>query len=225
VKAPIISIAGTALTPDASGALYWDAGAALIVADLHLEKGSSHARRGIFLPPYDSRCTLERLKRLCDKYRPKRVIALGDSFHDPDGPARLPEAERALVMALTTRHEFIWIAGNHDGVSPALLGGTVAESFRLGPLLFRHLPKPGAPDGEIAGHLHPCARVAVRGRHLRRRCFVGDGARLVLPAFGAFTGGLDLFDRAFDGLFLNRITAFLLGENAVYAFPERHLAR
>jgi len=219
----MIDIAGATLSPDPSGALYWQQGAALIVADLHLEKGSSHARRGIFLPPYDSRCTLERLARLCDKYRPKRVVALGDSFHDRDGPARLPEAERAVLTALTACHEFIWIAGNHDGVSPAKLGGTVAEALRLGPLTFRHQPALSESVGEIAGHLHPCARVAVKGRAFRRRCFVGDGTRLILPAFGAFTGGLDLFDRAFEGLFLNRITAFLLGENAVYAFPERHL--
>ena len=220
-----IDIAGVRLQPDYSGALYWPDEATLILADLHLEKGSSLARRGVFLPPYDSRSTLQRLARLCARFEPRRVVALGDSFHDPEGPARLPEAERALLGALTARHGFVWIAGNHDGLSPGLLGGDVMDTLQLGPLRFRHLPVPGAPSGEIAGHLHPCASVSVKGRRFRRRCFVGDGMRLILPAFGAFTGGLDLFHDAFNGLFAHRITAFLLGDDAVYAFPERHLAR
>ena len=224
MHAQFIDIAGAQLQPDPSGALYWPDEATLILADLHLEKGSALARRGIFLPPYDSRATLGRLKRLCERFEPKRVIALGDSFHDPEGPARLPEADRALLTGLTRRHGFVWIAGNHDGVSPASLGGAVTEELSVGPLVFRHLPSAEA-SGEIAGHLHPCASVSVKGRRFRRRCFVGDGTRLILPAFGAFTGGLDLFDQAFAGLFGRAITAFLLGETAVYAFPERHLAR
>jgi len=225
VSTRFIDIAGARLQPDSSGALYWPAEATLILADLHLEKASSHARRGIFLPPYDSRATLARLARLCERFQPKRVVALGDSFHDRDGPARLAPQDRAVIESLAARHGMVWIAGNHDGVSPALLGGIVTEELRVGPLLFRHLPSRGAPQGEIAGHLHPCASVRVKGRHFRRRCFVGDGTRLILPAFGAFTGGLDLFDEAFEGLFAKTITAFLLGEDAVYAFPERHLAR
>ena len=220
-----IDIAGARLHPDASGALYWPDEATLILADLHLEKGSSLARRGIFLPPYDSRATLARLARLCQSFQPRRIVALGDSFHDPEGPARLPAEERALIADLAARHGMVWIAGNHDGLSAEPLGGAVTEELRLGPLVFRHLPARDGRAGEIAGHLHPCASVSVKGRRFRRRCFVGDGTRLILPAFGVFTGGLDLFDDAFAGLFLKTITAFLLGDDAVYAFPERHLAR
>jgi DNA ligase-associated metallophosphoesterase len=224
VTLPLLSLAGAALHPDPSGALYWPAEQTLIVADLHLEKGSCHARRGIFLPPYDSRATLLKLGRLCACYRPARVIALGDSFHDPEGPARLGEADATILRALTLAHEFVWIAGNHDGLSGGILGGIATEAFRLGPLVFRHIPQLRDAAGEVAGHLHPCARIATRARSFRRPCFASDGVRCILPAFGAFTGGLDLDDPAFDGLFGPSLTAFLLGQRTVHAFPQRRKA-
>jgi DNA ligase-associated metallophosphoesterase len=219
VQQPVISLAGAKLYPDPSGALFWPEEETLIVADLHLEKGSSHARRGVFLPPYDSRATLARLATLCAHYRPARVIALGDSFHDPEGPARLPVEESSLLRRLTAMHAFTWIAGNHDGLSGHAFGGTAADELAFGPLTFRHIPRVCLTDGEIAGHLHPCAVVATRARSLRRPCFAVDEARCILPAFGAFTGGLDITDRAFDGLFGSTLTAFLLGARAVHAFP------
>jgi len=219
VSAPLLRVLDAAFIPDSTGALYWPAEETLIVADLHLEKGSSLAGRGIFLPPYDSRVTLMRLGHVCATYRPKRVIALGDSFHDPEGPGRLPEADAALLRVLTEAHDFVWIAGNHDGLSGCRLGGVAVEELPLGPLLFRHAPHPRVVEGEVAGHLHPAARVKTRLGSVRRSCFAADGMRCILPAFGAFTGGLDLTDPAYEGLFGGGLTAFLLGKRAVHAFP------
>lgn len=216
---PTLAVSGAALVADASGALYEPASGALIVADLHLEKGSSFARRGQMLPPYDTRTTLGRLSALLEIYRPRVVIALGDSFHDGGGPARLAEADRERLAALQAGRDWIWIAGNHDPEPPAGCGGEAHGEMRLGPLTLRHEPVAGPAPGEIAGHLHPAAKVSVRGRSLRRRCFATDGARLVLPAFGAYTGGLNVRDAAFASLFEpSAFAAWMLGDEGVYAF-------
>ena len=215
---PTLSVAGVALVADPAGALYEPRSGALIVADLHLEKGSSFARRGQFLPPYDTATTLGRLARLVETYRPRAVIALGDSFHDRAAASRLSEADRATIAALQSGRDWIWISGNHDPEPPAGLEGETAAEMTLGALILRHEPVAGAAVGELAGHLHPVAKVAIRGRGLRRRCFATDGARVVLPAFGAYAGGLNVRDRAFDGLFAaNALTAWMLGETGVYA--------
>lgn len=215
---PTLSVAGVALVADPAGALYEPRSGALIVADLHLEKGSSFARRGQFLPPYDTATTLGRLARLVETYRPRAVIALGDSFHDRAAASRLGEADRATIAALQSGRDWIWISGNHDPEPPAGLEGETAAEMTLGALILRHEPVAGAAAGELAGHLHPVAKVAIRGRGLRRRCFATDGARVVLPAFGAYAGGLNVRDRAFDGLFAaNALTAWMLGETGVYA--------
>jgi len=189
-----IVLADAALTPDVSGALWWADARTLVVSDLHLEKGSAFAARGAHLPPYDTRATLARLARAIARRRPARVIALGDSFHDADTDARMDEAD--LVAGVQA---WIWIAGNHDPAPPARLGGQVREELVLDGLLFRH--EPTGAEAEVAGHLHPCARVAGRGRTLRRRCFAADGRRLVAPAFGAFAGGLNVRDPAFAEAF------------------------
>jgi DNA ligase-associated metallophosphoesterase len=221
---PTLSVAGAALVADPSGALYEPALGALIVADLHLEKGSSFARRGQFLPPYDTATTLGRLARLVETYRPRAVIALGDSFHDRGGPTRLCARDRASIAALQSGRDWIWIAGNHDPEPPAGCGGEAAAEMTLGPLTLRHEPSPGFRAGELAGHLHPVAKVAVRGRGLRRRCFATDGARVVLPAFGAYAGGLNVRDAAFHGLFAaGALTAWMLGETGVYAIAGHGL--
>lgn len=215
---PTLSVAGVALVADPTGALYEPLSGALIVADLHLEKGSSFARRGQFLPPYDTATTLGRLARLVETYRPRAVIALGDSFHDRHAAARLGEADRASIAALQSGRDWIWISGNHDPEPPAGIEGETAAEMALGALTLRHEPTPGAAAGELAGHLHPVAKVAIRGRGLRRRCFATDGARVVLPAFGAYAGGLNVRDRAFDGLFAaEALTAWMLGDAGVYA--------
>jgi uncharacterized protein len=215
----IVAVAGVALAADCLGALSWRDEGVLVVADLHLEKGSSFARRGQLLPPYDTTETLARLARLIAHYAPRTVIALGDNFHDRGGPARLSSQDRASLAALQRGRDWIWIAGNHDPDPADGIGGTFAATLSIGALTFRHLPSRDAPDGEIAGHLHPVARVVQRGRAVSRRCFASDGKALVMPAFGAYTGGLNIRDRAFAAVFgARKVTAHMLGENRLYAF-------
>ena len=214
-----VRVCGTTLHADCLGALYWPEQGLLAVADLHLEKGSSFARRGQLLPPYDTAETLARLARLIAHYAPRLVIALGDNFHDGGGPARLAPQDRASLTALQRGREWIWIAGNHDPDPADGIGGTFAATFSVGTLTFVHKPSRDAPEGEIAGHLHPVARVAQRGRAISRRCFATDGKALVMPAFGAYTGGLNIRDRAFAAVFgARKFTAHMLGDGRLYAF-------
>ena len=154
------------------------------------------------------------------RHRPARVIALGDSFHDRGAAERLGAAERDQLQSLARTSHFTWIAGNHDPEPPLWLGGEVAESLRLGGLVFRHEPLSAFEPGEVAGHLHPCARVAKWGRSVRRRCFVSDGLRLILPSFGAYTGGLDVGDAAIASLFTGSFHAYMLGNARVYAMSR-----
>jgi uncharacterized protein len=212
-----IVVNGEELVLEAAGALWWPAMRTLVFADLHFEKGSSYARRGQMLPPYDTRSTLKRMGALIAAREPARIIALGDSFHDRDAADRLDEEECAILAALSRRAEWIWIAGNHDPEPPAWLGGSVAEEIAMGALIFRHEPLPSSAPGEIAGHLHPCARVSRHGRSLRLRCFASDGARMVLPAFGAYTGGLDVREHVLRSLFDDAFRAYVLGRQRVYA--------
>ncbi len=217
-----VAVAGIALVADADGALYWPEQHLLVVADLHLEKGSSYAVRGVLLPPYDTAATLAALARVVVRYRPRIVVALGDSFHDGDGPQRLSAADRAALAALQVGCDWIWIAGNHDPDPAAGIGGTFATTLAVGALSFRHQPAAGAADGEIAGHLHPMARVATRGGSVRRRCFAADGRRMVMPAFGAYAGGLNVRDAAIAGLFGAGFTAHMLGAGRLHAFAGTH---
>ena len=156
----MLSLAGAALVADCAGALYWPDESLLVVADLHLEKGSAFAARGVLLPPYDTAATLARLATLIERYAPRLVIALGDSFHDGGGPARMPDISRAALKALQRGRDWLWIAGNHDPDPGENIGGRFAEVVAIGPLTFRHEPSAVPCDGEIAGHLHPLARVA-----------------------------------------------------------------
>src|SRR5208282_6128965 len=181
-------------------------------------KGSAFARRGVLLPPYDTATTLARLARLIERYAPRLLIALGDSFHDGDGPSRMSGGDHAALKALQRRRDWIWIAGNHDPDPPDGIGGHFADVLALGSLTFRHEPLRDSCEGEIAGHLHPLARVARRGRAVSRRCFASDGRRLVMPAFGAYAGGLNVRDRAIFGLFGTlAFTAHMLGASRLYA--------
>jgi DNA ligase-associated metallophosphoesterase len=188
------------------------------VADLHLEKGSAFAVRGQLLPPYDTRETLARLLPLLRLYRPQRIVFLGDSFHDDGGVARLGAAERATLVQALGGAEAIWVAGNHDPSPPAGLPGGAAAELRVGPLAFRHVPMAGAL-GEVAGHLHPKATAPTRAGGVTRPCFVADARRVLLPAFGAYTGGLEVGDGAIAGLFPRGARAFLLGPDRLYSFP------
>jgi DNA ligase-associated metallophosphoesterase len=212
-----IAVNGETLLLDATGALYWPAMRTLIFSDMHFEKGSSYARHGALLPPYDTRATLARVTALVTRYAPARIIALGDSFHDAEAADRLDTVEREMLLRLARAASWIWIAGNHDPEPPSWLGGDVAEEVAIGGLVFRHEPSAAPFAGEIAGHLHPCASVTRRGRTLRRRCFVSDGARLVMPAFGAYAGGLDVREEAVRVLFPDIFRAYLLGARRVYA--------
>jgi hypothetical protein len=215
-----IVIAGTSLVADPAGALYWPDEKLLAVADLHLEKGSAFAARGVLLPPYDTTAALARLSKLIEHYRPALVIALGDSFHDGGGPARMPEISRAALAALQRGRDWLWLAGNHDPDPPQGVGGRVATELAIGGLIFRHEPSLQESDGEIAGHLHPTARVTQRGRGVARRCFAANAKRMVMPAFGAYAGGLNIRDRAIVTLFgALSFTAHLLGQGRLYAIP------
>lgn len=212
-----LTVAGVPLLADPAGALYWPQERLLAVADLHLEKGSSYARRGVMLPPYDTPATLARLAALIGRYAPRAVVALGDSFHDGGGPGRLRETDRLALGEWQRGRDWIWISGNHDPDPSGDVGGRCMPSFALGGIVFRHQPATDA-EGEIAGHLHPVARVVQRGLAVSRRCFVADGRRIVMPAFGAFTGGLNVRDRAFAALFGRRaFTAHMLGQGRLYA--------
>ena len=220
----LIVLAGVPLLADCSGALCWPEQGLLAVADLHLEKGSSFAARGQLLPPYDTAATLSRLGRLVAHYAPRIVIALGDSFHDGDGPARLSLEDRDNLHALQRGRDWVWLTGNHDPEPAANVGGTFHAVLTLGTLTFRHIPS-GA-EGEIAGHLHPVARVSHRGRAVSRRCFAADKTRMVMPAFGAFTGGLNIRNAAFADVFGTvAFTAHMLGEERLYAFAAKHCLR
>jgi DNA ligase-associated metallophosphoesterase len=215
-----ITLAGVPLVADPAGAIYWPDEKLLAVADLHLEKGSAFAARGVLLPPYDTAATLTRLARLIERYSPSLVIALGDSFHDGGGPSRLSDASRGALTALQRGRDWVWMAGNHDPDPAENIGGRFADVLALGALTFRHEPSPRQSDGEIAGHLHPLARIARRGRAVSRRCFACDGRRLVMPAFGAYAGGLNVRDRAIVSLFgALSFTAHMLGEGRLYAVP------
>ena len=178
----------------AGQALFWPAENALLVADLHLEKASAFARTGQFLPPYDSRETLGRLAGALRATGARRVFCLGDSFHDAAGPARLEPHAAGMLAALTRATDWVWITGNHDPVVEA--GGTVVEELAVGGVHLRHQARPGETAPELSGHFHPKLRVRVRGRHIARPCAVRSEHRLILPAFGALTGGLDAGDPA-----------------------------
>ncbi len=222
----LIGVMGVVLEAFPAGGLWWADERLLVVADLHLEKGSSFARRGQMLPPYDTRETLARLTSLVEMLQPRTVVALGDSFHDDDGAARMSPRDRAALAAIQTGRDWVWIAGNHDPDLPAALDGMRADALAIGRITFRHEPGADEAEGEIAGHLHPAARVVGRARSVRRRCFAGDGYRLILPAFGAYAGGLDVLDEAFAGLFRqDSFRAFVLGEDRVYAVGPRALRR
>jgi uncharacterized protein len=256
-----IELGGVELSADRSGVLFLAVSRTLIVADLHLEKGTSLARRRALLPPYDTRSTLRRLALAMERLGPKTVIALGDSFHDSEGAARLCEEDRARLAALQRGRDWLWIAGNHDPKLPVELGGERADDWRCGGVVFRHEPSSGVPphpnplptgergrlsrgsaprvpsprwgegqgEGaaemhEVAGHLHPCARVSRSGHTQRRPCFAFGGGRLILPAFGAYTGGLNVLDAAIAGLFAAEYPAIaVLGRSGVYPVARHQL--
>src|SRR3954451_3054602 len=185
------SFAGETFAASADGALYWPANEALLVADLHLEKASWFALAGQFLPPYDSHATLSALAAAVERTGATRLYCLGDSFHDAFGCERLPANARALLPELTAKLDWTWIVGNHDPVFADHCGGTLADEVEVAGIILRHEAVPGEPRPEMSGHFHPKLRLNLKGRHVSRRCFVVSPTKLILPAFGSLTGGLD----------------------------------
>ena len=220
-----ITVSGKQLLADMSGALFWPGERTLLVADLHLEKASSFAARGQMLPPYDTRETLQRLAEVIDRYEPERVIALGDSLHSSAGAESIADEDLHILDMLQEGRHWVWVTGNHDPAIAQRLGGSVVEAMVIGGLRLQHEPYAGQVSHEIAGHLHPAARLSVYGHSIRRPCFVGNGRRLVLPAFGALTGGVNVLDSAFSPLFgTDGMRVWMLGQEGVYPVAARQLA-
>ncbi|MCG5477542.1 ligase-associated DNA damage response endonuclease PdeM [Sinorhizobium alkalisoli] len=212
------TINGVAAICDALGGLYLPESRTLVVSDLHLEKGSAFARRGMMLPPYDTIATLRILEAVLARHDPKTVISLGDNFHDRRGSAAMPENFRQMICSMAHGRDWIWINGNHDPDGAFGLPGAFMDELRHAGLVFRHEPSLKDGLGEIAGHLHPSATVRRRERSVRRPCFAADGKRLLMPAFGVITGGLDLRHRAMNGLFDRQyLVAHMMGRDRIYS--------
>ena len=208
-----------------TGALWVETHALLIVADLHLEKGSCFAARGQMLPPYDTRETLARLRAEVECLSPRLIVFLGDTFHDGGGEARLHQQDHAQIEALGLGRSLIWLAGNHDPAAPRSLPGQALAVLRIAGLDLVHEPTQKPRGVEVAGHLHPCAKVRGKAASIRRRCFVTDGERIIIPAFGAYTGGLNIKDDAFAKLLRRRPLAVVIGKDRVHAIGWASLER
>jgi len=186
-----LSFAGHQFFASPEGALHWPAENALLVADLHLEKASWFARLGQMLPPYDSLATLSALSGEIERTGVRRLYCLGDSFHDKFGSDRLSGGARDLLTSLTGRLDWVWIVGNHDAGFIDHCGGRIAEECEIGGIILRHEAVERDPSLEISGHFHPKLRLSLKGRSVSRRCYVASANKLILPAYGALTGGLD----------------------------------
>jgi len=219
IAAPL-HLAGERFMLCPSGVAIWPAKRTLIVADLHFEKGSAGAVRGSLLPPYDTRETLNRLASAIRRHSPQRIIVLGDALHDDRAIARMASADMMMLKRLFAPLRILWIAGNHDPApQPELPGECVAE-WREGTLLFRHIgcTAPLARnEAEFSGHYHPKATLPTRIGGITRPCFLATNQRLVLPAFGAFTGGLDVKDPAMSALTRGAQRVFLLGRGRLHS--------
>lgn len=216
---------GQGVVARVSGALWIEAERTLAAGDLHFEKGSAYgARSGQLLPPYDTLATLTRLEAEVAALAPERIVLMGDSFHDDGAQDRLPPEAILRLQALAAGRSLVWMAGNHDPAPPAGLPGETTEAMTLGALTLIHEPQPGGAPGEIAGHLHPVASVSGYGARVRRRCFLTDGRRMILPAFGAYAGGLNVSDPVFEGLFEIAPTALILGDNRIHALAATRLS-
>ena len=216
---PTFPFAGETFQPLRCGALWWPAEATLFVADLHLEKASHFAMKGWLLPPHATADTLAALIDAVDTTGARRLVCLGDSFHDQGGPDRLlPEARRALAM-MTRNLDWWWITGNHDEDAAAALGGRVMEEGRIGPLVLRHEADPADATPELSGHFHPKLVIRHRGRHIARRCIAATATKLILPAYGAFTGGLEVTDPAIGTALAGSATALVLDGGRLLRFP------
>lgn len=219
-----IELAGQTFLPQLSGALYWPDENALLAADLHLEKSAAFATKGQFLPPYDSFATLERFSQDIERLKPKRVILLGDSFHRDEGVSSLGQKERELLAHLGEGRDWVWIAGNHDPKTH-FLAGTCRDKLMIQGIELTHEPTPNTCP-QIAGHLHPAAKIISNGSTVRRSCFVSDGERLIMPSFGVLTGGLSIFHTAFHGLLDHQnLRVVMRGKAKLYPVSNSYLVR
>ena len=216
-----VTVHGAGVALRRSGALWLAAARALVAGDLHLEKGSAYAARGQLLPPYDTRETLGRLAAEVEQTDPRLIVLLGDTLHDSGGGERMDRKDILRLVEIARGRTVLWVVGNHDPEGPGDLPGEAVNEVVLDGLTLRHEPQPGGQGGEVAGHLHPCARVGGGGRSVRRRCFVSDGARVILPAFGAYAGGLNVRDPAFEGLFAQPPIMGALGARRVHPIGWR----
>ncbi|MEZ5694481.1 MAG: ligase-associated DNA damage response endonuclease PdeM [Altererythrobacter sp.] len=221
-----LSFAGEEFALLRSNALYWPREQALLVADLHLEKGSFFAQHGQMIPPYDTRETLERIARAIGETGARRVYSLGDNFHDSEGSHRLDDHSAGMLAALTRVADWVWITGNHDPAMEARHGGTVLDELELAGMVLRHEAKRGEERPELSGHYHPRLQLTVRQRHIRRPCAVvssgaGGSGRMILPAFGAYTGGMDASDPAIVEALqpASRIDALVAAGDKLATFP------
>lgn len=216
-----ISLNGLDLIPDLSGALFVPDFNTLLIADLHLEKASNMAKRGVHLPPYDTRASLAQLETVIAHALPEQLIFLGDSFHDDGARERISKADLGRLRAISENAATIWITGNHDPHPPTDIGGRIADEVALGGVTLRHEPKfLVSGEFEIAGHLHPGGAVSQRGKRIHCKCFIGNASRLIVPAFGSFTGGLSISAAPFRDLFPAKdFHVWMLGQRAIYKFP------
>lgn len=214
---------GERLMLDPLGGLAWPEAGVLAAADLHLEKGTAAARQGQLVPPWDSQATLDRFALLVRRWQPRTLVLLGDSFHDARGASRLAATDRARLAQLAENRRLIWVLGNHDPLPPENLPGEAVEAWPHRGLVFRHEARRGAV-GEVSGHYHPKAAVQTRAGRVSRPCFVADAKRVMLPALGAYAGGLDVRNPAITGLFPRGGRAFLLGDGRLFSFTLGQVA-
>jgi uncharacterized protein len=220
----VLRFAGQSFEPLPSGGLYWHAQETLLVADLHFEKMASFARRGQMLPPYDTAMTLARLEGDIRRTGARRLVSLGDSFHRADAAGLLGATDRMRLDMLTEGVECIWLTGNHDPL-PSGLAGTSLVELTLAGLTLTHEPRRGV-QGLVAGHLHPAAHIRIDGRSTRRPCFVHDNRLMILPAYGASTGSINILSTPFDGLFhLPSLEVTMLGAERTYPVSPKRLVR
>ena len=213
------SFAGETFFATADGALFWPSQSALLVADLHLEKASWFARLGQFLPPYDSHATLTALAAEVDRTSARRLYCLGDSFHDRLGCHRLDAGARELLTSLTSQLDWTWIVGNHDPGFADHCGGRIADEVELGGIILRHEAVRGEARPEISGHFHPKLRVSLRGRRVSRRCFIASPTKIIMPAFGSLTGGLDAHHPEIIGSVGDKAAALVPVSDRLLRFP------
>jgi DNA ligase-associated metallophosphoesterase len=215
-----ITLSGISFLPHHSGALFAPDHHTLLIADLHLEQGASLARRGIHVPPFDTATTISLLEQVISETKPWRLVLLGDSFHDGRGSSELPQSQAERLLRVTSEIETIWISGNHDPHPPQGLGGIATHEHSLEHIFLRHQPSKRVSKPEIAGHLHPGATIVQRGVATRGKCFVADGQRIILPAFGAYTGALGLRSPAFANMFDEASAqVWMIGRSAIHRFP------